>query len=61
LHIEIIEAKVFRTFITVYLLFKIERLSANIKLTLNKAFIRFVMTYATPAWEFAADTHLMKL
>jgi hypothetical protein len=23
--------------------------------------IRSVMTYANPAWEFAADTHLMKL
>jgi hypothetical protein len=61
LHTEMIEAKAFRTFIRVYSLFKGERLSANIKLTLHKALIRCVMTYAIPAWEFAADTHLMKL
>jgi hypothetical protein len=56
-----IEAKAFRTFITVYFLFKSERLSANIKLTICKALIRSVMTYASPAWESAADTHLLKL
>jgi hypothetical protein len=50
-----------RTFIRIYSLFKSERLSANIKLTLHKALIRSVMTYASPAWKFAADTHLMKL
>ncbi|PNF41415.1 hypothetical protein B7P43_G14387 [Cryptotermes secundus] len=61
LHIEMIEAKAFRTFIRVYSLFKNERLSANIKLTLHKALIRSIMTYASPAWEFAADTHLLKL
>jgi hypothetical protein len=61
LHIEIIEAKAFRTFIRIYSLFKSERLSANIKLTLHKALIRSVMTYACPAWEFAAETHLLKL
>jgi hypothetical protein len=33
LHIEMIEAKAFRTFIIIYSLFKSERLSANIKLT----------------------------
>jgi hypothetical protein len=36
-------------------------LSANIKLTLHKALIRSVMTYACPAWEFAAGIHLLKL
>jgi hypothetical protein len=56
-----IEAKDFRTFIRVYSLFKSEGLSANIKLTLLKALIRSVMNYASPAWEFAADTHLIKL
>ncbi|PNF17258.1 hypothetical protein B7P43_G05217 [Cryptotermes secundus] len=61
LHIEMIEAKAFRTFIRVYSLFKSGRLSANIKLTLHKALIRSVMTYASPTWEFAADTHLVKL
>jgi hypothetical protein len=30
-------------------------------LTLHKALIRFVMTYACPAWEFAAETYLLKL
>jgi hypothetical protein len=56
-----IEAKAFRTFIRVYSLFKSERLRANIKLTLHKALIRSVTTYACPAWKFAADTHLLKL
>jgi hypothetical protein len=50
-----------RTFIRVYSLFKGERLNVNIKLTLHKALKRFVMTYASPACEFAADTHLIKL
>jgi hypothetical protein len=61
LHIEMIEAKAFRTFIRIYSLFKSERLSTDIKLTLHKALIRSVMTYACPTWDFAADTHLMKL
>jgi hypothetical protein len=56
-----IEAKAFRTFIRVYSLFKSERLSANIKMTIHKARIRSVMTYACPAWEFAAECHLLKL
>jgi hypothetical protein len=56
-----IEAKAFRTFIRIYSLFKSERLSANIKLTLHKALIRSVMTYACHAWEFAAECHLLKL
>jgi hypothetical protein len=61
LHIEMIEAKAIRTSIIIYFLFKSERLNANIKLTLHKALIAFVMTYACPAWEFAAESHLMKL
>jgi hypothetical protein len=61
LHVEMIEAKAFRTFIRTYSLFKSERLSSNIKPTLHKALIRSVMTYSNPAWEFAADTHLLKL
>jgi hypothetical protein len=65
-HIEMIEAKAFRTFIRIYSLLKSERLSANIKLSLHKALIkldeiRSVMTYACPAWELAADTYLLKL
>jgi hypothetical protein len=43
-HIEMTETKAFRTFIRIYSLFKRERLSANIKLTLYKALIRSVMT-----------------
>jgi hypothetical protein len=60
LHIEMIAAKAFRIFIKVYSIFRSERLSANIKLPLHKA-LRSVMTYACPAWEFPADTHLIKL
>jgi hypothetical protein len=48
-HIQIIEAKAFRTFIRIYSLSKSERISANIKLNLHKALIRPVMTYACPA------------
>jgi hypothetical protein len=47
--------------IRIYFLFKSGRLSANIKLTLYKALIRSVMSYASPAREFSADTHRMKL
>jgi hypothetical protein len=56
-----IEIKAFRAFITSYALLKNKRLSTNIKLTLHKALIRSIMTYACPACEFAADTHLLKL
>jgi hypothetical protein len=49
IRIETMEAKACRTFITVYSLFKNERLNANIKLTLHKALICSVMTYACPA------------
>jgi hypothetical protein len=61
LHIEMIEAKAFRTFIRIFSLLKSERLSANIKLLLHKALIRSVMTYANPALQSAADSHLIKL
>jgi hypothetical protein len=43
-NIYMIEAKAFRTFIRIYSLFKGERFSANIKLTLDKALVRLVMT-----------------
>jgi hypothetical protein len=39
LHIEMTEAKAFRTFITIYSLFKSERLNAHIELNLHKALI----------------------
>jgi hypothetical protein len=61
LHIKTIETKAFRTFIKAYSLFKSEYLSRNIKLTLYKALIPSIMSYASPAWEFAANTHLLKL
>jgi hypothetical protein len=60
LHIEIIDAKAFRTFIRIYSIFKSEPLCTNIKLILHKAH-RSIMTYACPAWEFATDNHLLKL
>jgi hypothetical protein len=61
LHIEMTEAKAFRTFIRMYSLLKSERSSTNIKLTLHKALIRSVMAYACPTWELVADTYLLKL
>jgi hypothetical protein len=44
-----------------YSQFKNERLSTNIKVTLYKALVRSVMTYACPTWELVADTYLLKL
>jgi hypothetical protein len=61
LHIEMTEAKAIRTFIRIYSLFKSERSSTNIKLTLHRALIRSVMPYACSTWEFVADTHHLKL
>jgi hypothetical protein len=57
--IEMTEAKAFRTFTRIYSLLKSERLRANIKLTLHKALIRSVITYACPACELAIDKHLL--
>jgi hypothetical protein len=56
-----IEIKAIRTFIRIYSLFKIERLNANINLTLHNILIRSVVTYAFPAWKFATDNYLLKL
>jgi hypothetical protein len=58
LHMEMTEAKVCRTFIRNYSLFKTGHLSANIKLTLHKALIRSIMTYASPPgnlWQTSAS------
>jgi hypothetical protein len=60
-HIKRTVAKAFCMYIRTYSLFKNGRLSTNIKLTLYKALIRSVMTYACPAQEYAADAHLLKL
>jgi hypothetical protein len=51
LHIETIEAKDFRNFNRVYSLFRNERFSANIELSLHKTLITSIMTYACPAWQ----------
>jgi hypothetical protein len=56
-----IEAKAFRTFIRIYFLFRSQRLSAKIKLTLHKALIRSVMAYACTAWKFSKETYLFKI
>jgi hypothetical protein len=61
LHIGRIVAKDLRTYLTTYSLFKSERLSTNIKLTLYKALIRLKMSYACASWEYEADAHLLKL
>jgi hypothetical protein len=51
LQIKIMEAKAFRTFTRIYALIKSERLNANFKVTLHKALIGSVTTYACPGWE----------
>jgi hypothetical protein len=49
IHIEAIEVKAFRIFLSVHSLFISQRLSANIKLTFHKALIRSIMTCAYSA------------
>jgi hypothetical protein len=60
-HIEETAAKALGTYIKIYSIFKSKTLSVHIKLIVYRALIGSVMTYASPTWEFAADTHLMKL
>jgi hypothetical protein len=60
-HIDLSVTKALRTFVQIYVLLKSEKLSFRTKMTLYKALIRSKMTYACPAWEPAADTHLKKL
>jgi len=60
MHKGTITVKTFRIFIRVYPLLRSEQLSANIKLTLHKVFIRPITTYARSSWEFAAGTCLLK-
>jgi hypothetical protein len=61
LHLEMTEAKAFRTFTIICSPFKSEHLSTNIKLTPYKALITSVMAYTCPAWEVATDTYFLKL
>jgi hypothetical protein len=60
-HIAKTVAKALCTYLRTYSLFKSKHLSTNIKLTLYKALIRLVMTYACPTWNYAVDAHLLKL
>jgi len=52
---------VLQTFISIYPILKSEPLSVGTKLTLYKKLIISVLTYTWPAWEFAADSHLLTL
>jgi hypothetical protein len=61
LHKGMTEQKAFTTFIRICSLFKSEYLSVKDKLTLHKALIRSVLTYACPAWELAAYNYNLKL
>jgi hypothetical protein len=54
-------ARALRTYMRIYSVFRSGRLSTNVKLTLYKAVIRSVRTYACATWEYAADAHLLKL
>jgi hypothetical protein len=60
-HIEKIAAKALGTYIRTYSILKIKHLNANMKLIVYRALIRTIKTYACSIWEFAPDTHLMKL
>jgi hypothetical protein len=60
-HIEKIAAKALGKYIRTHSILKSKHLNANIILIVYRALIRSIMTYACPTWEFAADTHLMKL
>jgi hypothetical protein len=58
-HIERTIAKVLRTYVKDYSLFRKGSLSTNINLMLYKALIRPVMTYACPTWVCLADAYLL--
>jgi hypothetical protein len=61
IHIETMATKTLRIFISICPILKSERSSVNTKLTLYKALIRSILTYACPAWEFAAVSYLLEL
>jgi hypothetical protein len=50
-----------RIFLSIYPILKCELLSVGAELIIYKALIKSVLTYACPALEFAADSHLLKL
>jgi hypothetical protein len=60
-HTETTATKALGIFLSIYPILKIERLSVGAKLIIYKALIRSMLTYACPAWEFAADSYLLKL
>jgi hypothetical protein len=60
-HIERTVTKALSTLLRTFSLFKSRRLSSNIELTLYKALIRSVITYACPTLEYAAGAHLLKM
>jgi hypothetical protein len=61
LHIEKIAAKALGTYISTYPVLTNKHLSTNIKVIVYRALMRSITTYAYHTWEFAADTHAMKL
>jgi hypothetical protein len=60
LHTETRVSRAWCIFLTIYPILKSERLSVGAKLIIYKALIRSKFTYACPAWEFAADSYLLK-
>jgi hypothetical protein len=61
IYTETIGTKALRIFLSIYPNLKGECLSVGAKLIIYKALIRSMLTYACPAWEFAADSYHMKL
>jgi hypothetical protein len=61
LHIKKTAAKASGTYIRTYCTLKSKHLGANLKLIVYRALIRSIKTHACPTWEFAANTHLIKL
>jgi hypothetical protein len=60
-HIEVTEAKAFGTFITIYSVFKGERLSAHIEVTVHKSLFTSEVSYACLACQLSANTYLLNL
>jgi hypothetical protein len=61
LHTETIATKALLIFFSIYPILKSERLSVGAKLITYKELIRSMLTYACPAWKFAAESCLLKL